>query len=208
MIKLFIGGASSGKSEAAERMIIKDQGWEENSRLFYLATMTARDPESKKRIERHRDRRQGFGFQTLEMGRNISDARQFVSSADFILLEDIPNLVANELFKVESNDKSAVSHLQTCEWLTKKETSSNGVSTLYEDSENRIVNHIANELIKLDSACFEVIAVTGELFSDGNRYDPETDRYLRILAGVNYEIALRSEFVYEIVCGAENILKG
>ena len=50
MLKLVIGGAASGKSEFAQRLIEEDAGGRE---LVYLATMESKDSESLATIERH-----------------------------------------------------------------------------------------------------------------------------------------------------------
>lgn len=53
-----------------------------------------------------------------------------------------------------------------------------------------------------------VVAVTGELFSDGVAYDPETARYLACLARLNRAAAAQAEQVYEVVCGIPIPWKG
>jgi adenosylcobinamide kinase/adenosylcobinamide-phosphate guanylyltransferase len=58
------------------------------------------------------------------------------------------------------------------------------------------------------SAVRELVIVTNELFGDGVRYDPETARYLEVLAGVNREIAARADQVVEVVCGLPVFWKG
>ena len=61
MLTLFIGGASSGKSELAEVLARSQPG-----PRVYLATLSARDAESRARILRHRQRRAKDGYTTLE----------------------------------------------------------------------------------------------------------------------------------------------
>lgn len=53
-----------------------------------------------------------------------------------------------------------------------------------------------------------LVAVTGELFSDGITYDRETTAYLECLAGINRAAAARAEEVYEVVCGIPVQWKG
>ena len=62
MLKLVIGGAASGKSEFAQRLIEEDA---RGGELVYLATMEAKDRESLARIERHLRLREGRGYATL-----------------------------------------------------------------------------------------------------------------------------------------------
>ena len=99
MLLIIIGGSGSGKSAFAEKLICRLQG-----QRLYLATMTAGDPESLQRIEKHRRARAGRGFQTLEWGVNLAGAvesnRELLAGAN-VLLEDLSNLLANEMFLPE-----------------------------------------------------------------------------------------------------------
>ena len=184
MLKLVIGGACSGKSDFAQELIKKDCLREEGN-LIYLATMTAKDRESLEGIKRHRKNRKDFGFRTIEMGVDISRAAALISGKDLVLIEDIPNLVANEFFREGSNI-----HTTPC------------------PSESfGFVDFLVGEIEKLAGGCREIVAVTGDLFSDGAIYEEVTDRYLRCLAAVNYRLAMKSSYVCEVVCGMENRLK-
>ena len=104
MLTLIIGDASCGKSEYAENIIMKQR-----NRRIYLATMHPFGKEAKERIRRHRRQREGKGFFTVECPKNLlkfaeEDIKKkeglFVNSD--ILLEDIPNLLANEMFDGDS----------------------------------------------------------------------------------------------------------
>ena len=91
MLTLIIGGASSGKSRFAEELIRQLPG----SRI-YLATMENAGAENRKRIAFHREMRKDKGFETIECPVAIS-AVSLPEDAN-VLLEDLPNLVANEMF--------------------------------------------------------------------------------------------------------------
>lgn len=98
---MIIGGAGSGKSEYAEQLACRlGQG----GRLIYLATMAARDKESLFRIQKHRAQRAGKGFETVECPCDLKILP--VQQNDCVLLEDLSNLAANELFSksLDSND--------------------------------------------------------------------------------------------------------
>lgn len=60
----------------------------------------------------------------------------------------------------------------------------------------------------LAARCGDVVIVSGDLFSDGYHYPPETERYLSVLAAVNREIAARSDRVIEVCCGIPIFHKG
>ena len=92
MIALIIGGSGSGKSAYAEKLVKQIS---QNNRI-YIATMRVWDKESENRVERHRTQRAELGFETIECPVNLGDI-QLPEDAT-VLLEDIPNLVANEMF--------------------------------------------------------------------------------------------------------------
>ena len=93
MIALITGGSGSGKSAYAERLAMTSPG----TARVYLATMKPwEDDETKKRIARHRAMRADKGFATLEQSMDLCAAR--LPAGACVLLEDLPNLVANEMF--------------------------------------------------------------------------------------------------------------
>ena len=93
MIAVVIGGSGSGKSAFAEKLAAADTA----AHHIYLATMQrGEDEESRRRIARHQAMRAERGFQTVERTMNL-DALELPSGA-CVLLEDLPNLVANEMF--------------------------------------------------------------------------------------------------------------
>lgn len=93
MLCLITGGSGSGKSEYAERMVMR---LGKMPRL-YIATMYPFDEECHERIRRHRAMRAEKGFETLECYTGLKDAD--VSGYGTVLLECMSNLVANELYQ-------------------------------------------------------------------------------------------------------------
>ncbi|MBR2533048.1 MAG: bifunctional adenosylcobinamide kinase/adenosylcobinamide-phosphate guanylyltransferase [Lachnospiraceae bacterium] len=96
MLILVTGGAASGKSEYAERLAVEHPG----AKLWYAATML-HDPDDREttlRIEKHRQRRAGAGFETIELPCGIERLIDIVHPGDTVLLEDLSNLLANEMF--------------------------------------------------------------------------------------------------------------
>ena len=91
MFSIVTGGSASGKSEYAEN-IVPNTG----SRV-YLATMEPFGAEAETRIARHRKLREGKGFETIECPVNIEKVLEACRGKQ-VLLEDLPNLVANEMF--------------------------------------------------------------------------------------------------------------
>ena len=66
MLRLIIGGSASGKSEYAERLVCSLPG-----KRIYVATMEPFGEEGRERIARHRKLREGKGFVTAEVPRDL-----------------------------------------------------------------------------------------------------------------------------------------
>ena len=101
MLTLVIGGSASGKSRYAEALVQKQP----QPRL-YLATMQPFDAECEARIARHRAQRADKGFETIECYVNLCAAE--IPSNGSLLLEDLSNLLANELYSPEGRGAAAV----------------------------------------------------------------------------------------------------
>ncbi len=91
MFTLVTGGAGSGKSEYAEAHVTGLDG-----QRVYLATMEPFGAEAEARIARHREMRRDRGFLTVERFVDIGDAA--VPEGASVLLEDLGNLLANEMY--------------------------------------------------------------------------------------------------------------
>ena len=92
MIVLVTGGSGCGKSTWAERLIAS---WP-NEKRVYIATMQVYDEESVRRVQRHRAQRADKGFQTIECEKDLASVS--VEEGSIVLLEDLVNLMANEMF--------------------------------------------------------------------------------------------------------------
>lgn len=92
MIVLVTGGSGCGKSTWAERLIA---GLPQEGRI-YVATMRVCDGESVQRVARHRAQRAHLGFSTIECEKNLAAAD--IPQDSVVLLEDLVNLAANEMF--------------------------------------------------------------------------------------------------------------
>ena len=165
MLILVTGGAASGKSEHAERIVC-----EKAQERLYLATMQPFGRAAEARIARHQALRAGKDFDTVE--RTLDLAHLTLSQRyDGILLEDLGNLLANELFAPEgAGEKSAF---------------------------DSILAGISN----LQKYCETLVIVSNEIFSDGVRYPAETMRYIQILGELHQALTERADAVYESVCG-------
>lgn len=92
MIVLVTGGSGCGKSTWAEKLV--DTLPRENR--IYIATMQVYDDESVQRVARHRAQRADKGFTTIECETDLASAE--VPAGSIVLLEDLVNLMANEMF--------------------------------------------------------------------------------------------------------------
>lgn len=92
MIVLVTGGSGCGKSTWAEKLVAS---LPEGNR-FYIATMQVYDEESVRRVARHRAHRADKGFCTIECEKDLASAD--VPPGSVVLLEDLVNLTANEMF--------------------------------------------------------------------------------------------------------------
>ncbi|MCM1497690.1 MAG: bifunctional adenosylcobinamide kinase/adenosylcobinamide-phosphate guanylyltransferase [Clostridium sp.] len=189
MLYIVTGGSGSGKSEFAENLAVdwfqrhsvkrKLPGYEKDAdtgkeraagRLFYIATMSSADAESISRIERHREQRKGKGFTTVECAVGLAQMR--AGSGDVLLLEDLSNLLANEMY----SSSGSIEHI---------------------GAEQAILLPI----LRLEKTVSCVIIVTNEIFSEGMEYDEETCRYLSTLGMLNCRLAQMADGVVELVCG-------
>jgi adenosylcobinamide kinase / adenosylcobinamide-phosphate guanylyltransferase len=109
-ITLVLGGARSGKSTFAERLVAEVAA----SRL-YLATATAGDGEMADRIARHRGRR-GAGWKTLEEPLDLIGALKAHTQADRPVLVDCLTLWLTNLMIAESDIDADISRL--CDGLS------------------------------------------------------------------------------------------
>ena len=87
------GGCKNGKSFYAQR-IAKAGG----APLYYVATMIPRDDEDRARVLRHRQERAGWGFETLECGRDILACLEHADPRGSFLLDSVTALLSNEMF--------------------------------------------------------------------------------------------------------------
>ncbi len=177
MLIVVIGGSGSGKSAYAEELLA---GMGE--KRYYLATMRPDGEESRRRIKRHRDMRRGKGFFTIEQPRRIAGALAKMDAPEesSVLLECLSNLAANEMFSDEDGE--------AC-------------------SEEALTAEICGGLWTLAQGVKNLVVVTNNVFEDGIRYEEETMKYLRVLAGVNRRLTERADFVVEVVAGIPVVLR-
>jgi len=91
MLTFVIGGARSGKSALAERVVRATKG-----RPVYIATAEAWDDEMRARIARHRDDR-GAGWHTVEAPRDLPGALAGIAGTDAVLIDCATLWLSNQM---------------------------------------------------------------------------------------------------------------
>lgn len=102
MLTLVVGGAASGKSAYAERLVLRTA-----LPRYYLATMQVWDAECAARVEKHRRMRAEKQFETLECPLHLGTVH--LPARGTALLEDLGNLTANELYDPARAGEAAAS---------------------------------------------------------------------------------------------------
>lgn len=99
-VTLIIGGARSGKSSYAEKLVCSNSG-----KRLYLATAEAFDEEMKKRIALHKKMREGKFHQTIEEPIDLFSALHAVDkSVDIILIDCMTVWLGNLLHHYGERD--------------------------------------------------------------------------------------------------------
>lgn len=190
MISLIVGASASGKSEFAEKKALERFRHLQNSvssitggvkryafdgDLVYLATMINSDAETNERIDRHVIRRQGMGFETLEVPYDLGNiAENKLRRNSVVLLECLSNLLSNEMF-------------------LHPETGSG--------SEESAADKVFKDLKALKAMCHDLIIVSNNVFEDGVAYEGGTALYIKYLGELHRNLSAVCDEVYEVVVG-------
>lgn len=172
MVVLVLGGSGSGKSAYAEELLCALTGKSQTTK-YYLAAMRVYDEEGTRKVEKHRERRRGKGFLTIEQPMRIEDALfQMKGGGKAALLECISNLTANEMFtgtQIRPKEEVVACVLQ-------------GVTQLMRETAHLVV-------------------VSNNVFEDGVVYDRTTMDYIYAMGKINRQLAARADRVVEVVAG-------
>ena len=176
-VKIFIsGGCKNGKSSHAQ--YLSKKMCEPHTPLYYLATMIPTDSEDEKRIKLHQHDREGWGFETIESGRDILAAIDKCDKSGTFLLDSVTALLANEMF---------ASHGQ-----------------IMPDAYKKVSNDLTHLLKRLNN----VVIVSDFIYSDAFLYDKLTEAYRRGLAYIDRQMAVICDVVIEACTGNYIIHKG
>jgi len=177
MMVLVVGGSGSGKSSYAEKAAVSLA--QTGMKKYYLATMHVFDDEGRKKVERHRNLRNGKGFFTIEQPTRISGALEKMEDGDrAVLLECISNLTANEMF----SEKKAMTGIQVTE-------------------------NVIRDIKMLKEQTNHLVVVSNNVFEDGITYDETTTKYIQAMGKMNQKLAALADRVVEVVAGIPVTIK-
>lgn len=185
MLTLVLGGGASGKSGWAETEAVRLSN---GGPLYYLATLSPEGPGNDVIIARHRRRRNGKGFQTIEVSRDIDRIPVLTDHPEAtVLLECLSNLLANEMFGGTGNQGDG----------------GGGSAADGHDAERTV-----REVLALSEKVKNLVVVSNLIFSDGISYEKETAEYIRNLGEVNAAVLNASDRAVEVVYTCPLFLKG
>lgn len=165
------GGCKNGKSMHAQRLA-RDMAAEKRKPLYYLATMIPTDDEDRQRIRRHIAERDGWGFQTLECGRDICSVLDGEADAEGVfLLDSVTALLSNEMFLPDG----------TFDFGAGK--------------------RVAKDLRQFARRTGNTVFVSDYIYSDSRLFDSYTEGYRRALALADRTLAEVCEQVVEVAFG-------
>jgi len=170
------GGCKNGKSSLAVNLSKKIR--KQNAPLYYLATMIPVDIEDEARIIRHQQEREGCGFETVEVARDILTAVDKCDRHGVFLLDSVTALLANEMFTQDGKVKLDV------------------------------YKKVAGDLIQLINQVDDIVIVSDFIYSDASIYDCITETYRNGLAYIDRQMAAACNVVIEACVGLNIIHKG
>lgn len=196
MFQVITGGSGSGKSAYAEDCVTACCN--ESQPLYYIATMRPFGVEMEAKIQRHRQLRDGKGFETIECFRDLSaaclSAEDIQTERPVVLLECMSNLVANEWFDAVSAQQEVKAADCAAAW---------GTAEL-----DLLIEKVWSGIQSLINVCASLVVVTNEVFSEAEESTWEMDRYKRFLSGINCKMAQEADQVTEVVYGIPIQIKG
>lgn len=183
-MNIFIsGGCKNGKSYHAQELA-RDMSREKSLPLYYLATMIPADDEDRARIKRHLSERDGWGFETIEQGRNIcyaldgtTSSGEKVSAQGVFLLDSVTALLSNEMFLPDGTVDETVGE------------------------------RLAAELSAFASRTGNTVFVSDYIYSDARVFDAYTENYRKSLALIDRTLAAVCDQVIEVAYGFKYLYK-
>lgn len=176
------GGCKNGKSYYAQKQAKELAA---GGPLYYVATMIPHDDEDRGRIKRHLSERDGWGFETIERGRNISGilTELSVDLGGTFLLDSVTAVMENEMYPVELRGRDII--------------------FLGEDAEapKRVTTELSDFAKAVRRAGGSAVFVSDGIYTDIGEYSASTERYRRALAEADKAVACLCDRVVEVAYG-------
>lgn len=170
------GGCKNGKSFFAQEEA-KKQADALGAPLYYLATMIPTDHEDRARIRRHVREREGWGFITIEQGKDILNALDSADPAGVFLLDSVTALLSNEMFDHSGSVDLDAAQRVRCDLLAFAERTGN------------------------------TVFVSDFIYSDALKYEELTEAYRKGLGLCDRELARACGQVIEVSYGSRYFFK-
>jgi len=184
-MRIFIsGGCKNGKSYYAQRLAKAQQ----KGPLYYIATMRPVDSEDERRIERHRNEREGWGFVTVEQPARIEEILDKCNSGGSFLLDSLTALLAGEMFPsvAAADGRTADAHT----------------------ADAHAADRIIGGLMQVLDSISDIVIVSDYIYSDACIFDPLTESFRKSLADIDRAAAKRCDVVLEAAHTSVMIHKG
>lgn len=172
MLIFVYGGSGSGKSEYAETRIMESAA----EKRYYIATMEAFGAEAEARIRRHRSLRAGKGFLTVECP--VHPERLQAERGSAVLIEDLSNLLANEIWSPQGRGRSETLAKELCAAVT-------AFAAVQE----------------------RVVVVGNDIFREAVPQDADMRFFTEMLSACHRLLAAQADEVVEVVCGIPLVQK-
>lgn len=208
-MNIFIsGGCKNGKSLHAQELARK-MAQEKNLPLYYLATMIPVDDEDRARIRRHLSEREGWGFDTIEQGRNIcgclpaeeltrgAAAETAAAGPEKPLWNSVPRTLSGQMIRADG-----VFLLDSVTALLSNEMFPPGGVM-----DPGAADRLAGELAEFAARTGNTVFVSDYLYADGCTFDETTECYRRGLALLDRTLARLCDQVIEVTFGMKYYYK-
>lgn len=189
------GGAKNGKSFFAQRTA-KKMAEEQGLPLYYIATMIPRDSEDEARIARHRREREGWGFETIECGRDLAGLLEGMSGKGMAMVDPVTDQVRKESHAEVEPDPRGVFLLDSVTALLSNEMFGDDGSVDEEAPER-----VAEACLAFAVTTGNTIFVSDYIYGDGIGYERLTEAYRQGLAMIDRSLARVCERVVEVSAG-------
>lgn len=168
------GGCKNGKSYYAQRMA-KAMADKSGKPLYYIATMIPHDDEDRARIKRHLSEREGWGFETIEQGKNITAIfdDDNIDKSGVFLLDSVTALLENEMFERDGR------------------------------MDSEAPRRVKDQLVDFAEITGNTVFVSDYIYSDAFIYSETVEMYRKSLAGIDRALACVCDTVTEISAGGK-----